>query len=236
MRILLLLFLYTFQCTGSSHCRKTCASDELDCYLLDNNGFVLLSERTEHTGKFFGQIDGTIMDSLVQDRIFRRVGLMDYQGICSDRDNPYNAAGERVNPIQPVSWLVKYAFTTLATWFSFFTTPVISWPTDYGYDDDEDMPPYEDNYGQNEYIHPDFNDEITVPEIDKVSPPQSLPPRIVTPVTVSGGPRVIPDPAHARPCDLKTDLYLLQPDRLNSSGQSNPLKVSLKSIFSPPLF
>lgn len=41
------------QCTGSNGmCRKTCASDELDCYMLDNNGFVIISEDTTHTGRF----------------------------------------------------------------------------------------------------------------------------------------------------------------------------------------
>lgn len=163
------------------------------------------------------------MDSLVQDRIFRRVGLMDYQGVCSDRDNPYNAAGERINPIQPVSWLFKYVFTFVTTWFSFFTMPVISWPTSYTYEDEVDQI-YEEEYPeQTEYGPvPDFPDESIPPEIEKATQPPS-PPRVVPPVT--GGPRVIPDPAHARPCDLRTDLYLLQPDRLNSSGQSNPLKV-----------
>lgn len=182
---------------------------------------MLLSERTEHTGKFFGQIDGTIMDSLVQDRIFRRVGLMDYQGICSDRDNPYNAAGERINPIQPVSWVFKYFFTFITTWFSFFSMPVISWPTSYNYDE-EDVPVYEDEYDPPEYGPQEIDDHAT-PEIEKVTPHPATP-RVVAPPP--GGPRVVPDPAHARPCDLKTDLYLLQPDRLNSSGQSNPLKVS----------
>lgn len=166
------------------------------------------------------------MDSLVQDRIFRRVGLMDYQGVCSDRDNPYNAAGDRVNPIQPVSWAVKYLFTFLTTWFSFFTQPVISWPTSYTYED-EDVPVYEDEYGPDgpqEYDPgQDFEDHGATPELEKVTP-QPSPPRVAPPIV--GGPRVVPDPAHARPCDLKTDLYLLQPDRLNSSGQSNPLKVS----------
>jgi Neuronal voltage-dependent calcium channel alpha 2acd len=188
--------------------------------LLDNNGFVLLSERTEHTGKFFGQIDGTIMDSLVQDRIFRRVGLMDYQGICSDRDNPYNAAGERVKLMTPASWAFKYFFTFATTWFSFFTQPVIGRPTSYSYDDEE-VPVYEDDYEQPEY-GPGQDFEEPIAEIEKTTSPPSTP-RVVPPAP--GGPRVVPDPAHARPCDLKTDLYLLQPDRLNSSGQSNPLKV-----------
>lgn len=187
---------------------------------------MLLSERSEHTGKFFGQIDGTIMDSLVQDRIFRRISLMDFQGICSDRDNPYNAAGERANPIQPVSWVFKYFFTFITTWLSFFTTPVISWPTEYrSYD--EDAGNYDDYEAPTDYDGQDYEDRVTHPEIEKNAPPsQSLPPRIVTPSSATtSGPRVIPDPAHARPCDLRNDLYILQPDRLNSSGQSNPLKV-----------
>lgn len=35
-----------------------------------------------------------------------------------------------------------------------------------------------------------------------------------------------PDPHNARRCDLRTDLYMLQPERLNQGGQNNPLKVS----------
>lgn len=167
------------------------------------------------------------MDSLVQDRIFRRIAMMDFQGICSDRDNPYNAAGERINPIMPVSWVFKYFFTFLTTWFSFFSMPVISFPAEYRSFEDEDMPPYDDDYEEpTDYENSEFDDRITHPEIEKHTPPQSAPPRIVTPSSATNsGPRVIPDPAHARPCDLRTDLYLLQPDRLNSSGQSNPLKV-----------
>jgi hypothetical protein len=71
-------------------CKKTCASEELDCYVLDNNGFIILSESLDHTGKFFGQIDGTIMDSLVQDRIYKKVAVYDYQGACLDQKSPYS--------------------------------------------------------------------------------------------------------------------------------------------------
>lgn len=46
------------------------------------------------------------------------------------------------------------------------------------------------------------------------------------------GPRVVPDPRNARMCDLKTDLYILQPDRLNVTGQSNPLKGKLTNCHS----
>jgi hypothetical protein len=97
----------------------------------------------------------------------------------------------------------------------------------YNYDEEEDVPIYEDEYDPPEYGNHDFDDHVT-PEIEKVPTNQPNPPRVVPPAP--GGPRVVPDPAHARPCDLKTDLYLLQPDRLNSSGQSNPLKVNVIAV------
>lgn len=103
-----------------SGCKKNCASEELDCYILDNSGFIVISERHEHTGKFFGEIDGTIMDSLVQDRIyrfvhrrtnkdplrslsinrsfktiicrFRKVTVIDYQGACSPQESHRSSA------------------------------------------------------------------------------------------------------------------------------------------------
>jgi len=34
-------------------------------------------------------------------------------------------------------------------------------------------------------------------------------------------------PRKLRACEKKTDLYILQPERLNTSGQSNPLKGKL---------
>ncbi|KAG7168724.1 Voltage-dependent calcium channel subunit alpha-2/delta-4-like [Homarus americanus] len=42
---------------------KTCESTSLDCYLLDDNGFIIASEREEDTGKFFGTLEGTIIES-----------------------------------------------------------------------------------------------------------------------------------------------------------------------------
>jgi len=60
--------------------------------VLDNNGFIILSENNDHTGKFFGQVDGTIMDSLVQDRIYKKVPVPDYQGACYDDRAGYHGA------------------------------------------------------------------------------------------------------------------------------------------------
>ncbi|XP_063702857.1 voltage-dependent calcium channel subunit alpha-2/delta-3 [Culicoides brevitarsis] len=225
----------TSTCTGSQgNCKKTCASDDLDCYLLDNNGFVLLSEKTEHTGKFFGQIDGTIMDSLVQDRIYRRVPFMDYQGICSDKDNPYRAAGEVIRPITPLVWFFKYFTAYIMTWLSFMSIPTRAYP--HSYDDmnyeDYGMKNY-DNYDENYSFNDNFPSSASLPPTSDRGSSSAPTQPAATPTNKPGntekstGPRVIPDPAHARSCDLTTDLYLLQPERLNQGGQNNPLKGKL---------
>lgn len=162
------------------------------------------------------------MDSLVQDRIYRRVALMDYQGICSDRDNPYTAAGEPLQPPRPMSWLLKYIVTFATYWLSILPTPVASWHqgNSYNYDTENDFEEDTYEYETNYEMPPEHNgQDNTTPDYElhtTAAPHRSQ---------ATSGPRVIPDPAHARPCDLKTDLYILQPDRLNSSGQNNPLKV-----------
>lgn len=56
----------------------------------------MISEKTEDTGRFFGQIDGTIMDSLVQDRIYVKVPVYDYQGACSKSKSYFNGAANKL--------------------------------------------------------------------------------------------------------------------------------------------
>ena len=51
----------------------------MECYVLDNNGFVVISEDKLNTGKFFGEIDGTVLNSLVKNNVFKRIKIFDYQ-------------------------------------------------------------------------------------------------------------------------------------------------------------
>ncbi|KAJ7418729.1 hypothetical protein BTVI_27741 [Pitangus sulphuratus] len=54
----------------------------LNCFLLDNNGFILVSKIPEETGKFFGAVDGSVMTQLLNMGMFRRVTMYDYQAMC----------------------------------------------------------------------------------------------------------------------------------------------------------
>lgn len=66
----------------SSNCGISCDSAELDCYVLDNNGHVIVSELLKDTGRFFGEVNGYVMDLMVRDSIFNRIHIYDYQAVC----------------------------------------------------------------------------------------------------------------------------------------------------------
>lgn len=80
-------------------------------------------------------------------------------------------------------------------------------------------------------IYPDEYDNFD--EIDEKDPIAAPPSYTNRPTFVA--PSMESDPMDGvdmgqygvRPCDKKVDLYILQPDRLNTSGQSNPLKGKL---------
>ena len=72
------------QCTGGVPCKRSCSVGDMACYVLDNNGYVVISKDIEQTGRFFGEIDGTIMDSLVYYEVYQRIRVYDYQAVCLD--------------------------------------------------------------------------------------------------------------------------------------------------------
>ncbi|KAG8138357.1 hypothetical protein E2320_004257 [Naja naja] len=41
-----------------------CRDDKLNCYLIDNNGFILVSKISKQIGKFLGEIDGSVTTQL----------------------------------------------------------------------------------------------------------------------------------------------------------------------------
>jgi hypothetical protein len=42
----------------------------------------VVSEEISETGKFFGEVEGNAMKMLIQEKIFRRIHIIDYQAIC----------------------------------------------------------------------------------------------------------------------------------------------------------
>ncbi|XP_042222529.1 voltage-dependent calcium channel subunit alpha-2/delta-3-like [Homarus americanus] len=104
----------TYKCPSypsrDSSCKtaKTCESTSLDCYLLDDNGFIIASEREEDTGKFFGTLEGTIIESLVSSGVYKRIRIFDYQAVCLDSQVRSSMASILHTPIQMMRWAANW--------------------------------------------------------------------------------------------------------------------------------
>jgi voltage-dependent calcium channel alpha-2/delta-3 len=83
------------QQAGSSNkqdnCYKHCGDDSWACYLIDNHGYVVVAEDETDVGKFFGEVRGPIMSSLVKEGVFERIRIFDYQAVCSKKALVKNA-------------------------------------------------------------------------------------------------------------------------------------------------
>ena len=107
----------------------SCEDDSVECYLLDNNGFVIFSEDPHHTGKFFGEVDGSTLQGLVDHSVYKRIPIYDYQAVClegaSDEESP---AGNLLTPFRLISWLFQWATASilhcgiLSVWCSEWTS------------------------------------------------------------------------------------------------------------------
>lgn len=99
---------FTSSCIAPT-CATNCSSEDLDCYLLDDNGFVIVSEKYEHTGQFFGKVDSFIMLSMIKNGIYRSIRITDYQAVCEESDRLVNGASFATKPMQHIqsalSWL-----------------------------------------------------------------------------------------------------------------------------------
>ncbi|KAL4120998.1 hypothetical protein QTP88_013588 [Uroleucon formosanum] len=105
----------TKQCyseTGCTPIKDTCQSLERDCYILDNNGYIIASENAMDTGQFFGNVKGPIMKMMVEEKIYNNITIFDYQGVCFKLENEddSNSSSFLYTPIhhlkQLIGWLI----------------------------------------------------------------------------------------------------------------------------------
>ena len=79
----------------------SCQNEAVECFVLDDNGFVTISEDMNNVGKFVGDVDGSIMDSLVHNQVFKKIKIVDYQGVCMEanhEDNDIEAGSKKTKP------------------------------------------------------------------------------------------------------------------------------------------
>ncbi|EEB14544.1 conserved hypothetical protein [Pediculus humanus corporis] len=131
------LFFNTVSSCPYADCTVSCASDDLDCFVLDNNGYVIVSENSQHTGRFFGEIHGTVMNMLVEENIYRRITLYDYQAVCFPDLNSDNSGNTLTAPLKLSLWFFKWLFAKLLLIIIELSSIYADYLTSYSYLSDE---------------------------------------------------------------------------------------------------
>ncbi|KAL2093909.1 hypothetical protein ACEWY4_011221 [Coilia grayii] len=89
-------------------CPLSCDSIDLGCYILDHNGFILISKEKNDIGKFFGEVDGSVMAQLLKSGLYKRVSLYDYQAMCKSSHGHSSDARPLLSPFYGLAAVVKW--------------------------------------------------------------------------------------------------------------------------------
>ncbi|XP_076025867.1 voltage-dependent calcium channel subunit alpha-2/delta-4-like [Genypterus blacodes] len=95
-------------------CPLSCESADLNCFLVDNNGFIVLSKERNEVGRFFGEVDGSVMASLIKMGMYKKVSLFDYQAMCRNSHHHHsNSARPLLSPFYTASALLRWFFSNV---------------------------------------------------------------------------------------------------------------------------
>ncbi|XP_043943440.1 voltage-dependent calcium channel subunit alpha-2/delta-4 isoform X2 [Protopterus annectens] len=104
----------TRQCdTFEGRCPMRCEDETLSCYLMDSNGFLLISKDDQQAGKFFGEVDGSVMTQLLNMGMFRQVSMYDFQAMCKMVPHHHNGAQPLQNLFSSTLATMKWMITNL---------------------------------------------------------------------------------------------------------------------------
>ncbi|XP_045567963.1 voltage-dependent calcium channel subunit alpha-2/delta-3 [Salmo salar] len=95
------------QCAAlDGKCTISCDNEDIKCYLIDNNGFILVTEDYSQTGLFFGEVESAVMNKLLLMGSFKRITLYDYQALCREYAGSSDSARSLSHPFSIVKWLL----------------------------------------------------------------------------------------------------------------------------------
>eukprot|EP00073_Rattus_norvegicus_P053182 XP_017455566.1 PREDICTED: voltage-dependent calcium channel subunit alpha-2/delta-3 isoform X2 [Rattus norvegicus] len=102
------------QCASlDGKCSISCDDETVNCYLIDNNGFILVSEDYTQTGDFFGEVEGAVMNKLLTMGSFKRITLYDYQAMCRANKESSDSAHGLLDPYKAFLSAAKWIVTEL---------------------------------------------------------------------------------------------------------------------------
>nr|CAI5832359.1 unnamed protein product [Callosobruchus analis] len=108
------------QCSQCQRC-----NDTLDCYIIDASGYIIVSDDRNYTGRFFGEVEGDIMESMLDEGIFKQVTVFDYQALCK-KDKPETSRG--VTLLTPLTFVNSvFEWMTMKLLYAFLNVKSLDW-------------------------------------------------------------------------------------------------------------
>ncbi|XP_061583320.1 voltage-dependent calcium channel subunit alpha-2/delta-2a isoform X2 [Cololabis saira] len=112
-------------CGPNRGCEMDCEanSEDLLCYLVDDGGFLIMSNQKEDwnkVGMFFSDVDPYLMYALYNNSFYNRKQSFDYQSVCERLPNSEAGAARRGVFVPTIADFVNLAWwTSAATWSLF---------------------------------------------------------------------------------------------------------------------
>jgi len=218
----------TFRNRFFNKTKGMCGTDsDLACYVIDNNGFVVIANEAVHTGKFFGEVDGSILESLIQHQIYKKIEVYDYQAICLEREDDGSSASLLLTPFKILKNLFNWILAQAAWTLIRFEIHHL-WNPDWTYAFPQGMEPetvYEDAMGAGA-PGMDMDNDDDGAEQEFYDP-------LMDEFSVKDGGRIpllkmtYINKTSPKPCDKQVTLYELNEERFYRDGKSMPIKGKL---------
>lgn len=105
------------KCGASRICEMDCEAntDDLLCYLIDDGGFLVMSNQRDHwkkMGLFFGDVDPYLMYALFNNSVYVRRQSFQYQSACEPISSSHTGAAPRPFFVPSVADLLSLAWWT----------------------------------------------------------------------------------------------------------------------------
>ncbi|XP_075455691.1 voltage-dependent calcium channel subunit alpha-2/delta-1 isoform X4 [Ascaphus truei] len=101
--------------------RATNKGVQLDCIILDDGGFLLMSNQEDYNsqiGKFFGELDPSLMRKMVNISLYAFNKSYDYQSVCDPGDEPLKTAAPRSVFVPTIADILNLGWWTSAVAWS----------------------------------------------------------------------------------------------------------------------
>lgn len=193
---------------GERKCKVRCTDETTDCFLVDNNGFIIVSKDDSFTGKILSEYDAALLELLVDQKVFIRKKIYDYQAICIDFYQVSGPGNMLLTPFKLAATLMTHIWSQLSLLaIDMYLNPwSINLNTVFGANVEDDNDPNiitdngegdeeeeeDEDYEDGEY--PDFEPDESKKFINKTRP---------------------------RPCIKEIDLYDLNQNFVNSDSPSS---------------